>query len=85
MVGDLFRIYGYAQSEHASFHWVTIPNDVSMDGDEVFLSSPTGRVVLGAAVIGQWAFGVLKSTATALVDATEDPALAQRVRESGEW
>mgnify|MGYP000048796359 CR=1 FL=1 len=37
--------------------------------------------LLGAAVIGQWAFGVLKSTATALVDATEDPALAQRVRE----
>lgn len=36
VVGDLFRIYGYAQSEHASFHWVTIPNDVSMDGDEVF-------------------------------------------------
>jgi hypothetical protein len=36
VLGDLFRIYGYAQREHASFHWVTIPNDVSMDGDEVF-------------------------------------------------
>lgn len=37
--------------------------------------------LLGAAVIGQWSFGVLRSTARALVDATEDPALAQRVRE----
>jgi cation diffusion facilitator family transporter len=37
--------------------------------------------LLGAAVIGQWSLGVLKSTARALVDATEDPALAQRVRD----
>lgn len=37
--------------------------------------------LLGAAVIGQWAFGVLRGTARALVDATEDPALAQCVRE----
>ena len=37
--------------------------------------------LLGAAVIGQWSFGVLKNTARALVDATEDPALAQRVRD----
>lgn len=37
--------------------------------------------LLGAAVIGQWALGVLKSSALALVDATEDPTLAQRVRE----
>ena len=37
--------------------------------------------LLGAAVIGQWSFGVLRGTATALVDATEDPALTQRVRE----
>ena len=37
--------------------------------------------LLGAAVIGQWSFGVLGSTARALVDATEDPALTQRVRE----
>ena len=37
--------------------------------------------LLGAAVIGQWSLGVLKSSALALVDATEDPALAQRVRE----
>jgi cation diffusion facilitator family transporter len=37
--------------------------------------------LLGAAVIGQWSFSVLRSTARALVDATEDPALAQRVRD----
>jgi cation diffusion facilitator family transporter len=37
--------------------------------------------LLGAAVIGQWAFGVLRSTAKALVDATEDPALTQRIRD----
>ena len=36
VLGDLFRIYGHAQQENAGFHWVTIPNDVSMDGDEVF-------------------------------------------------
>ncbi len=35
--GDLFRIYGQAQREGASFQWVTIPNDVVMDdADEVF-------------------------------------------------
>ncbi len=37
--------------------------------------------LLGAAVIGQWSFGMLRSTATALVDATEDPALTQRIRD----
>ena len=37
--------------------------------------------LLGAAVIGQWSFGVLGSTARALVDATEDPAVSQRVRD----
>jgi len=37
--------------------------------------------LLGAAVIAQWSLGVLRSTALALVDATEDPALAQRVRD----
>jgi len=37
--------------------------------------------LLGAAVIGQWALGVLRSTSRALVDATEDPALTQRIRD----
>ena len=36
VLGDLFRIYGHAQQERASFNWVTIPNDVSVEGDEVF-------------------------------------------------
>ncbi len=37
--------------------------------------------LLGAVVIGQWALGVLRSTARALADATEDPALAERIRD----
>jgi len=37
--------------------------------------------LLGAVVIGNWAYGVLRSTARALVDATEDPAIAQSVRD----
>ncbi len=37
--------------------------------------------LLGAAVIAQWSLGVLRGTARALVDATEDPALMQRIRE----
>jgi hypothetical protein len=36
VVGDLFRIYNYSQRERAGFHWITIPNDVGMSGDEVF-------------------------------------------------
>ena len=36
VVGDLFRIYNFAQREGAGFHWITIPNDVGMQGDEVF-------------------------------------------------
>lgn len=38
--------------------------------------------LLGAALIGRWSWGLLRSSARALVDATADPALAQRVRES---
>ena len=34
--GDLLRIYSAAMQQQASFRWVTIPNDVSMDSDEVF-------------------------------------------------
>jgi hypothetical protein len=33
---DLLRIYGYAQREGAGFQWVTIPQEVAMDADEVF-------------------------------------------------
>ena len=35
-LGDLFRMYAYAQQEGVEFRWVTIPNDVPMVGDEVF-------------------------------------------------
>ena len=36
VVGDLFSIYGVAQREQASFHWVTIPEGVEIPGTEVF-------------------------------------------------
>ncbi len=35
-LGDLFRIYGYAQGEKATFQWITIPEDVKMGSEEVF-------------------------------------------------
>jgi predicted acylesterase/phospholipase RssA len=35
-LGDLFRIYSFAQSEGAGFQWITIPDYVAMGGDEVF-------------------------------------------------
>lgn len=35
-MGDLFRIYGYAQREQAGFQWITIPDDVVMGGEEIF-------------------------------------------------
>jgi len=37
--------------------------------------------LVGAAVIARWSFGVLAQSARGLIDATEDPALAQRIRE----
>jgi hypothetical protein len=36
VLGDLFRIYAYAQREEGSFHWITIPPDVNMVGEETF-------------------------------------------------
>ncbi len=44
VVGDLFRIYGDATREQANFRWVTIPDDVSMESDEVF--DPTSMTAL---------------------------------------
>ncbi len=35
-IGDLFRIYNYAQREQAGFQWITIPDDVVTVGDEIF-------------------------------------------------
>jgi len=37
--------------------------------------------LLGAVVIGQWSLGVLRNSAKALVDATADPAISQRIRD----
>lgn len=37
--------------------------------------------LIGAMVIGQWAIGVLRGSAKALVDATADPALRERITE----
>lgn len=36
VIGDLFRVYTIAQREGAEYRWVTIPNDVSLKGDEFF-------------------------------------------------
>jgi predicted acylesterase/phospholipase RssA len=36
LVGDLIRIYAFAQDEQASFHWVTIAEGVELAGAEVF-------------------------------------------------
>jgi cation diffusion facilitator family transporter len=38
--------------------------------------------LVGAAVIGRWAWGMLRTTARALVDATTDPALHERIRKA---
>jgi cation diffusion facilitator family transporter len=37
--------------------------------------------LVGAAVIAQWALGVLRHSAKALVDATADPAIRERIRD----
>lgn len=37
--------------------------------------------LFGAAVIGQWSAGVLRGSARALVDATADPSISQRIRD----
>jgi hypothetical protein len=36
MMGDLVRIYAFTREAQASFQWVTIPEAVEIDGDEVF-------------------------------------------------
>jgi predicted acylesterase/phospholipase RssA len=36
VLGDLFRIHGYAQRVDGSFRWITIPPDVNMIGEEIF-------------------------------------------------
>jgi len=44
MTGDLFRIYAFAREAGASFHWVTIPEGVEIEGDEVFDPVKMGRL-----------------------------------------
>lgn len=36
VLGDLLRIHAHAEREGAGFAWITIPDDVSLDGAEVF-------------------------------------------------
>jgi hypothetical protein len=36
VVGDLIRIYAFAQRDQASFHWITIDKSVDLPGPEVF-------------------------------------------------
>ncbi len=36
VLGDLLRIHAHAQRVGGGFHWITIPRDVNMVGDEVF-------------------------------------------------
>lgn len=36
VVGDLFRIYAFTVRDQASFQWVTIGNDIELEGAEVF-------------------------------------------------
>ena len=44
VTGDLFRICGDAMPAQASFRWVAISDEVSLDGDEVF--GPVGMSTL---------------------------------------
>ena len=36
VIGDLFRIHAVARTEGAGFHWVTIPEDVPIAGEQTF-------------------------------------------------
>ncbi|HSD41768.1 MAG TPA: patatin-like phospholipase family protein [Burkholderiales bacterium] len=36
IVGDLFRIHGFAREAQANFYWITIPEGVEIEGNEVF-------------------------------------------------
>ncbi len=44
MVGDLFRIHSVAVATQASFYWTTIPDDVEIEGSEVFDPVVMGRL-----------------------------------------
>ena len=36
VIGDLFRIYAFAQRTQSGYQWITIPQDVTVGGEEVF-------------------------------------------------
>jgi hypothetical protein len=36
VIGDLFRIYAFAQRTQSGYQWITIPQDVPVGGEEVF-------------------------------------------------
>jgi predicted acylesterase/phospholipase RssA len=44
MVGDLFRIHTIAVATKADFFWITIPDDVPIEGSEVFDPVMMGRL-----------------------------------------
>ena len=44
VVGDLFRLYAVALATEASLNWTTIPDDVEIEGSEVFDPVVMGRL-----------------------------------------
>jgi len=44
VVGDLFRVFAVTQRDDAGFHWITIPETVQIDGEEVFDPVAMGRL-----------------------------------------
>lgn len=44
VVGDLFRVFAAAGRDGAGFHWITIPETVEIDGEEVFDPVAMGRL-----------------------------------------
>ncbi len=36
VIGDLFRIFAITSFENSGYHWITIPNGVEIQGEEVF-------------------------------------------------
>ena len=54
VLGDLMRIHAHAEREGAGFAWITIPDDVSLDGAEVFDPVKMRRLYeLGQAMAGR--------------------------------
>ena len=43
-IGDLFRIYALSLREEAGYHWITIPEGVVLQGDEVFDPQKMGEL-----------------------------------------